>query len=301
MERKYYPINEAAAKQAHNMMSFSDYVAGSKTAEYKAMVDTAYNLADKVAEKKPDRAGDAYYLADRYSKKLADNFNKDSEIGCRCPSVMIAGPANFPTKKKEKQVAAWDKNMQEYNALKKYLERIRNILTGSELILSNDAKAIDKLQDKLDDLKALQEKMKNVNAYYRKHKTLEGCDDLTPAQAQRLAASMASSWHYEDKPYATWALSNNNAEIHRVEARIKELQAVKAEGTTETETDLFRVVKNTEAMRLQIFFDGKPEPEVRDILKSNGFRWAPSIGCWQRQLTSNAEYSLSRVTAALTK
>lgn len=101
MEKIYYPINEATARQAHNMMSFSDYVAGSKTAEYTAMVDKAYRLADKAAEIKPDRAGDAYYLADRYSKKLADNFNRDSEIGCRCPSVMICGPANFPVRKKK--------------------------------------------------------------------------------------------------------------------------------------------------------------------------------------------------------
>ena len=35
------------------------------------------------------------------AKKLADNFNKDSHINLRCPSVLIAGPANFPVRKKE--------------------------------------------------------------------------------------------------------------------------------------------------------------------------------------------------------
>ena len=42
-------------------------------------------------------------------------------------------------------------------------------------------------------------------------------------------------------------------------------------------------------MRIQLFFEGKPEPEVRDILKSNGFRWAPSVGAWQRQLNNNGK------------
>ena len=32
--------------------------------------------------------------------------------------------------------------------------------------------------------------------------------------------------------------------------------------------------ENEWRMRLQLIFDGKPEPEVRDILKSNGFKWA---------------------------
>ena len=41
-------------------------------------------------------------------------------------------------------------------------------------------------------------------------------------------------------------------------------------------------------MRLKLFFDGKPSSDIRDALKSNGFRWAPGSGCWQRILTGNA-------------
>ena len=55
----------------------------------------------------------------------------------------------------------------------------------------------------------------------------------------------------------------------------------------------------TEAMRYQIIFDGKPEPEVRDLLKSNGFKWAPSQGAWQRQITSNGRYALGKVVEKL--
>ena len=38
VERVYYSINEESAKTAHQMMSFSDYKEGSKTAEYKGYV-----------------------------------------------------------------------------------------------------------------------------------------------------------------------------------------------------------------------------------------------------------------------
>lgn len=55
MGRKYYRIDENAARQAQSIWSLTDYVHGSKTEEYKRLVDKAYDLADQVAEGKPDR------------------------------------------------------------------------------------------------------------------------------------------------------------------------------------------------------------------------------------------------------
>lgn len=55
------------------------------------------------------------------------------------------------------------------------------------------------------------------------------------------------------------------------------------------------VIRNNENMRLQLIFDGKPSTETRKILKSNGFRWAPSYSAWQRLLNDNAEYALSQI------
>ena len=95
--------------------------------------------------------------------------------------------------------------------------------------------------------------------------------------------------------YPDYALRNNNANIHRVESRLKDLKESKEKGTSEQETDVCKVVENTEQMRLQLIFDGKPEPEVRDILKKNGFRWSPKNTAWQRQLTNNAKYSAKKV------
>ena len=147
--------------------------------------------------------------------------------------------------------------------------------------------------------KELQEKMKAANAYYRKNKTLDGCPVLTQEQIDSLKEKMQKDWHYEDKPFVTYQLSNNNAEIHRIEGRLKKLRAAKTEGNTESENKYFRTVENAEIMRLQLFFDGKPEAEVRDILKKNGFRWSRKNNCWQRQLTDNARYSLERVKKEL--
>ena len=139
--------------------------------------------------------------------------------------------------------------------------------------------------------------MKAVNAYYRKHKTLDGCPHLPPEELEKLKADMASSWHLEDKPFATWALSNNSAEIRRVKDRIKSLSQQKEIGFVGWEFDGGKVEANTEANRLQIFFEDKPDEATREALKSNGFRWSPKAGAWQRQLTSNAYYAADYVKA----
>ena len=87
-------------------------------------------------------------LCERYSRRLAQNINKDIQIGMMCPSVMISGAGNFPVKKKEKQVAAWDKNHEDYKEVEAILGKINAIFYGKDVIKSDDESAIEKLQDK---------------------------------------------------------------------------------------------------------------------------------------------------------
>ena len=292
----YYTINEAAAKRAKDMNSFSDYKQGSATAEYRHYVDEAVQLA----ERKKQRVDPMYHekidsLLDTYARKLAANMNKGYEIDARVPSILIAGGSNFPTRKKEKQNAARDSNYREWQDIQGLLDKIRS--TGMGGISADDPQAVQKLEKKLESLEKSQETMKAVNAYYRKHKTLDGCPHLPPEELEKLKADMASSWHLEDKPFATWALSNNSAEIRRVKDRIKSLSQQKEIGFVGWEFDGGKVEANTEANRLQIFFEDKPDEATREALKSNGFRWSPKAGAWQRQLTSNAYYAADYVKA----
>lgn len=300
MQRVYYSINEAAAKTANDMMSFSDYKDGSKTEEYKGYVDRAYELADKIAVARPEQADRVYNMAGRYSKKMAEYMNRDIHIGCMCPSIMISGSGNFPVKKKEKQNQARDKNYQFFNETQGIIRKMESILHGKELIKSNDEDAIKKLEEKLEKLKDMQERMKSANKALRLKDTGKGNEQMrimgySDEQIRRLREpDFCGRIGYPD-----FILQNNNANIHRIEECIKKLQETKTRGTLEIENQFFKIVENAEAMRLQLFFDGKPEPEVREVLKSNGFRWAPSQSAWQRQLTDNARYALKRVIEKL--
>lgn len=69
--------------------------------------------------------------------------------------------------------------------------------------------------------------------------------------------------------------------------------------TGNEENELFKVERDIDNNRINLYFDGKPEEEVRNVLKHNGFRWSPAFTCWTRQLTQEAESSLRRIKQQL--
>ncbi len=301
MKREYVTINEESAKLAKSMMSFDEYEHGSRTREYQEDVNEVYDLAEEVIARRGDSYQErAWRLATRYAKNMGKYFNEESRISCMCPSVMICGAGNFPVKKKEKQVKAWDKNHEFYNYCQSIRGKLNNLLYSKGVIKSDDENAIEALEEKIESLKEAQANMKEINKYYRKNHTLEGCDLLTDASLKRLQESV-DQCSYDRAPYPGWALQNNLANIKRCQQRVEDLKQTKEKGSSEVDYGDFKVLENTEVMRIQIIFDGKPDEAVRSTLKSNGFRWAPSQGAWQRQLNSNGIYAMKRVVESLGK
>ncbi len=256
------------------------------------MVDKAVELGESQKQRvDPMHHEKIDGLVDTYARKLAANMNESSIIDARVPSVMIAGPSNFPVRQKEKQNAARDRNMGEYMEIEGLLDKIRG--TGMGGISADDALAVPKLEAKLAGLIDSQMRMKTVNAYYRKHKTLDGCPDLPEDTVMKLKASMSRDWRKDPVPFPAYALSNNNQEIHRIKQRIDDLKN-RSEFAGWT-FDGGRAEINEAENRLQLFFDDKPGDADRAALKGNGFKWAPSQGAWQRQLTRNTIYSAGRI------
>ena len=96
---------------------------------------------------------------------------------------------------------------------------------------------------------------------------------------------------FKDKGYICYeAVSYTHLDVYKrqVKARIEQLSKQAQREFSGWEFDGGRVEMNREDNRLQVFFDGKPDADTRAELKSSGFRWAPSVGAWQRQLTDNA-------------
>lgn len=299
---QYYEINEQTARRANDVNSMSDYRPGSATAEYRAAVDKAAAL---VASKK-DAVSPYYHdkldsLLDRYARRLAEYYNAYYRNEASCPSILISGGSNFPVNKKNKQNARRDSLFQEYKQIECILDKINGIGTGAVDLADPHAREI--LTDQLNAYQKSLDDAKAANAYYRKHKTLDGCPGISPKEREWLtrpgvfAKGDGSPLELYGCPFPPYELQSRRSYIKRVADRLAELykrQAEQAHPTESTKFDGGEIVRNLEADRLQIIFDEKPDEEMRVKLKSNGFRWSPRYGAWQRQLTQNAESAARR-------
>ena len=109
---------------------------------------------------------------------------------------------------------------------------------------------------------------------------------IEPHEVDALEARIAEAYSWEKQPFPSWSLKNNNANIRRIRKRIADLEANDATPAHESfQGDGWEIVDNPEENRVQVVFDAKPPRQVRELCKSWGFRWAPSVGAWQRKRT----------------
>ena len=299
---RYYEISEATARRANDANSMRDYKPGSATAEYRAAVDQAAELVER-----QKKAVSPFYhdkldaLLDRYARRLAAYYNDYYRNEASCPSILVSGGSNFPVRKKEKQNSRRDTLMHEYNDIQSILDKIRSVGTGA--VDLSDPHAREILTDQLNAYQKSLDDAKAANAYYRKHKTLDGCPGIGPKEREWLtrpgvfAKGDGSPLELYGCPFPPYELQSRRGYIKRVADRLAELYKRAQQAEQPADNTAFpggEIVRNLEADRLQIIFDEKPDEEMRAKLKSNGFRWSPRYGAWQRQLTQNAESAARR-------
>ncbi|MBN1881023.1 MAG: DUF3560 domain-containing protein [Deltaproteobacteria bacterium] len=170
-------------------------------------------------------------------------------------------------------------------------------------ISSDDPDAVEKLRDQLDALEEKQRFMKQVNAAWKKAgspaadntdawRAIADALGVDMADLERTRESLARG--FINRPFPGYELTNNGANIRRIRERIEELENRTA-AAPDIEGAGYRIVENADMNRIQFFFDDKPTPEIRAILKRSGWRWAPSVGAWQRHLNNNGRYSAGYV------
>lgn len=333
-------INEETARRHKENISFSDYKPGTATKEYRDTVQALIDYAEKCKNSSPyikadpARVEEAQRYINYYAKKIATYINRDNEIGTRCPSVLIAGPANFPTRKKAKQVAAWDANHREnYIDPDDARHKIYYILSADHPIKGTDPEAVEKLKAKLASLEesharekeAVKAAQKRFNAdlkagiitqtrHYYGSRFPEGfspADRENPALLEALAGfdrQYIGTIYTKDgkevhKPAMSYRSGLHSQEKKRLEKRIAELEALNNNDSglviESTSGDGWTFETDTAAKRYIFTFDGKPDQKYIETLKSNGFRWSPRFNSWSRQITTRARWNVRQVLEAL--
>ena len=183
-----------------------------------------------------------------------------------------------------------------------YERKAASVGTGG--ISGDDPDALNKLRKKLESLKKSHELMKTINAAIRKGKTP---DKQVPALialglTQQTAENILKPNCVGCVGFAPYSLQNSNANIRRVERRIRELErAAERNVTVEQEGDGYTYREDADENRVMFLFDGKPEEATRKLLKAYGFKWSPTRTAWVRMLNNAGRYAAERVRRELEK
>lgn len=197
---------------------------------------------------------------------------------------------------RNKIVASCNKANELSETAKYYANKAASV--GTAGISSDDPDAIKKLTTKLEKLQDKQNFMKAVN------KALRIKDIDKSNEALELAGLNFTQTRTIRNPdcfgnigFASFSLTNNNAEIKRLADRIKKLSKVQVLEPVTEEHEGFEYKEADN--RCQFVFEGKPSDDIRNILKHNAFKWSPTRGAWVRQLTDNGKWAAERVKEQL--
>ena len=293
-------IDRDLAMRAHSGTSFSPEKRGEyEISEFVGEIERVHKDLMKSAKSDEERAIVDEEM-EKFQKAYAQKWNAQLAAHSQIISPMITGPANFPVKRNQKRCDAYQKRFTEMmewkgramGAIAKKLKvhRIEEAGGESEIMKENLAAA-----------KEAQVRMKAVNKILRNKKTSD--DEKIKRVNKEFGLSehlihelMTPDW---GKPgYESWQLSNNNANIKRMEGRIKEMEVREATPTTEITFADGTIIDNREDDRVQIDFDEKPDDAMISKLRGSGWRWAPSLKVWQRKRTNAAMYSAKQITGA---
>jgi len=222
----------------------------------------------------------------------------------RTMSPMVTGPANFPVRRNQKACDVEHRRLEELVAFReRALAAIKKKLRPElRPVMAGDDDAVERLEEKIRNAEADQERMKRVNRAHKAYlKDASGPwnDGLSDVE-QRIVRSYEPEYSWEPHPFPPYALQNNNANIRRMQKRLDAIRQAKGTRATAVQGALARVEDVPADNRVRVYFPDKPSADVRARLKKAGFRWAPSLEgkpwqAYRNPLTIQAAHDVAQV------
>lgn len=275
------------ANQAHYGTSqVPETRGGQMVAEYCRTLLSDYNRLSEYA-KDPDALNTLATEFGRYREGYRSRYMAWLQARSRCISTLVTGGSNFPGRRNAKRNNIADKRCIELTEYRvRALSAIEKALRPElRPIMAGDSDAVSRLWAKLDTLTSLRSKMRAANNAIRKHAKAGESAQIDALIALGFTAAQSgdllqpSTFGYIG--FAPYQITNASANIRNLKARIRILEAAHATPDTETVGPHARIEDSPSDNRVRLFYPGKPSDITRSALKSAGFRWAPSLGCWQ--------------------
>ena len=160
-----------------------------------------------------------------------------------------------------------------------YYRQKAEAVENNDNIYLGDDDAIERLEEKIAELTEKQERMKAINKIVRSKKRDE--DKIAELIALGFSHKGAENVVVNGALFPAYMLTNNNARINAAKKQLAKAKSLATKEDREYEAGGLNIEECYSENRVRIYFPGKPDDEMRAKLKRNGFRWAPSMGCWQ--------------------
>jgi len=221
-----------------------------------------------------------------YKEKYLAHLRKWTAAKSRTMSPMITGPANFPAERNRKAFERERRAWEEFQAWReRYIKRAKRVPTKTP------EEEIDDALIRLEKERNAHTLMVEVNKIHRrkvsdeeKRKAFAEELELAPELVEKLMEPDC----FGRCGFASCSLTNSNARIKNLEQKLLIMKARIERRDTFEKIEFDGGTIDIENDRVVIRHDEKPEPEVIQALKANGFRWSPHWKCWCRKHTANA-------------
>lgn len=290
-------VNKKLADRSHAWTSMEPEVrAKQEIAGFGQYVQEVYEGLKKAAHSEAQKA-----FVEAEIKTFQDRFAKYyNELLARkgnCASTFITGGSGFNVRRAEK---ANDAEHAKYEEMIEFQDRAQAAILRElrKMAIEEAGGELEVLKKKLADAEKNQEYMKLANAILRKKTTKEekikeimektGLSEATVSQVFKANC-------YGDIGFERFELTNNNANIRRMQERVKELEKKEATPSEDIPFEGGTIADNADLDRVQINFNTKPNEAMIAKLKGEGWRWSPSNSAWQRKRTDMALRSARRL------
>lgn len=285
---------ERKAKQAHSWTSFDPEKRGAQMIK-----DYSEELLEDLEELNKDELVSYDAIID-YKNRYINLFSSYLHAKSNCFSAMITGSSGFNNRKHDKANRSEERH---YEIFREWRLRAKKAIIRKAQPPKTFISELDRYRAELAGMQRNQELMKEGNKRIKEAK--KKGEDIT----EYLINTFQIPTHMIDWTMKFgFGLQNNNANMKRIEDRIKELE-VKEQMRDQSPVTNYtfeggKMVIDYEVDRIQIFFDTRPTREELQIWKNKGlnsFNWSPSANAWQRKITANAMSSVKRLLPPLTK
>ncbi len=239
---------------------------------------------------------------DRLAKAAADamaradqSFGRARAIGSMIPfgqPILVGHHSERRARKDANRIdASMRRGVEEAERAEELRRRADAVGRGG--ISSDDPEAVAKLESELAAAREAQASYKAINDAIRRNAKAGPDAQVAALMAIGVTEVTARKALVGDSlgniGVASYKLTNNAANIRRIEKRIADLRAKAATpARDEITTDRYTIGEDVADNRTRIRFADRPGREVIALLKSRGFRWAPSASAWQRQRSNGA-------------